>query len=94
MPNLCKLVWILRWGATLSRDEIAQTIHGLLNAGNVVMNCPAVEAGLVTLEAGRGFAGGVITREGAWLGGNCFVSFDKKVAELVTQQGQAARLLI
>lgn len=58
------------------------------------MNCPAVEAGLVALEAGRGFAGGVITRKGAWLGGNCFVSFDKKVAELVTQQGQAARLLI
>lgn len=32
LPNLCKSVWILRWSATLSRDEIAQTIHGLLNA--------------------------------------------------------------
>lgn len=88
------MVRILRCGAKLSRDDIAQAIHDLRNAGNVVMNCPAVEAGLIALEAGRDFVDGVITREGAWLGGNCFVSFDKKAAELVTQQGQAARLLI
>lgn len=94
LSSLCELVWILRRGAKLSRDDIAQTIRDLLNAGNVVMNRPAVEAGLAVLEAGGDFADGVIAHEGAWLGGDCFVSFDKKAVELVAQQGQAARLLI
>jgi predicted nucleic-acid-binding protein len=93
LPNLCELVWILRRGAKLSKEDVSQTIHDLLNAGNVAMNRPAVEAGLAMLEAGGDFADGVIAHEGAWLGGESFVSFDKQAVELVIRQGQPARLL-
>jgi predicted nucleic-acid-binding protein len=94
LPCLCELVWILRRGAKLSKDDVAATIRDLLDAGNVVMDRPAVEAGLASLEAGGDFADGVIAYEGRWLGGETFVSFDQQAVELVTQQGQAARLLV
>ncbi|MCH4550905.1 type II toxin-antitoxin system VapC family toxin [Rhizobium changzhiense] len=94
LPSLCELVWILRRGARLSKEDVSQTIHDLLNAANVAMNRPAVEAGLAMLEAGGDFADGVIAHEGAWLGGESFVSFDKQAVELVIRQGQPARLLV
>lgn len=93
LPCLCELVWILRRGAKLPKEEVAVTLRDLLNAGNVVMNRPAVEAGLAILEAGGDFADGIMAYEGNWLGGKTFVSFDKQAVELITQQGQAARLL-
>jgi predicted nucleic-acid-binding protein len=93
LPCLCELVWILRRGAKLPKEDVAVTIRDLLDAGNVVMNRPAVEAGLSILEAGGDFADGIMAYEGNWLGGETFVSFDKQAVELVTQQGQAARLL-
>ena len=68
-------------------------LSDLLDAGNVVMNRPAVEAGLSILAAGGDFADGVIAYEGNWLGGETFVSFDKKAVSLLTEQGQSARLL-
>lgn len=90
---LCELVWILRRGAKLPKEDVAVTVRDLLDAGNVVMNRPAVEAGLAVLEAGGDFADGIIAYEGSWLGGETFVSFDKKAVELVTRQGQTAQIL-
>ena len=69
LPCLCELVWILRRGAKLSKEDVAVTIRDLLDAGNVVMNRPAVEAGLAILEAGGDFADGIMAYEGNWLGG-------------------------
>ncbi|EGG79200.1 transposase subfamily [Gluconacetobacter sp. SXCC-1] len=57
------------------------------------MNRPAVEAGLALLEAGGDFADGVIAHEGVWLGGETFVSFDKKAVSLLKKQGEKTRLL-
>lgn len=57
------------------------------------MNRPAVEAGLALLEAGGDFADGVMAYEGAWLGGETFVSFDRQAVELLAAQGQTAQLL-
>ena len=88
LPCLCDLVWVLRRGAKLSVADVALTIRDLLGAGNVVMNRPAVEAGLAVLEAD-----GIMAYEGEWLGGETFVSFDRQAVALLTQQGQAARLL-
>lgn len=93
VPCLCELVWILRRGAKLPKEDVAMTIRDLLGAGKVVMNRPAVEAGLAHLEAGGDFADGVIAYEGNWLGGEIFASFDQKAIELVALQGQEARLL-
>lgn len=92
LPCLCELVWVLRRGAKLSQEDVALTIRDLLDAGNVVMNRPAVEAGLVLLEAGGDFADGVMAYEGAWLGGEIFVSFDRQAVDLLARQGQSAQM--
>ena len=93
LPCLCELAWILLRGAQFPKEKVAVAIRALLDAGNVVMNRPAVEAGLSILAAGGDFADGVIAYEGNWLGGETFVSFDKKAVALLTAQGQSARLL-
>lgn len=93
LPSLCELVWVLRQGVKLSSNDAAGAILALLNAEKVVMNRPAVEAGLAMLEAGGDFADGIIAHEGKWLGGETFVSFDKKAVALLSRQGEAARLL-
>ena len=93
LPSLCELVWVLRRGAKLSNEDVAVTLRDLLAADKVVMNRPAVEAGLAVLEAGGDFADGIIAYEGNWLGGETFVSFDKQAVELVGRQGQAAKFL-
>ncbi len=93
LPCLCELAWILLRGAQFPKEKVAVAIQALLDAGNVVMNRPAVEAGLSILAAGGDFADGVIAYEGNWLGGETFVSFDKKAVSLLTAQGQPARLL-
>lgn len=93
LPCLCELAWILMRGAQFPKEKVAVAIRALLDADNVVMNRPAVEAGLAILAAGGDFADGVIAYEGQWLGGETFVSFDKKAVELIAAQGQAVRLL-
>jgi predicted nucleic-acid-binding protein len=93
LPCLCELVWVLRQGAKLPKDDVATAIRSLLNVGNVVVNRPAAELGLAVLEAGGDFADGAIAYEGAWLGGETFVSFDKKAVALLSRQGEAARVL-
>ncbi|UTO27831.1 type II toxin-antitoxin system VapC family toxin [Bartonella harrusi] len=93
LPCLCELVWILRRGAKLSKEDIAITLRDLLTASNVVMNRPAVEAGLSILEAGGDFADGIMAYEGNWLGGKTFFSFDKQAINLLTKKGQKAKFL-
>ncbi|MFT4101620.1 MAG: type II toxin-antitoxin system VapC family toxin [Burkholderiaceae bacterium] len=93
LPSLCELVWILRQGAKLPKEDVSIAVRALLDAGNVVMNRPAVEAGLALLEAGGDFADGIMAHEGKWLGGETFVSFDKKAVKLLAEQGEAVRLL-
>ena len=93
LPCLCELVWVLRQGARLPKDDVATVVRSLLNAGNVVVNRPAAELGLAVLEAGGDFADGAIAYEGAWLGGEMFVSFDKQAVALLTRQGEAAQVL-
>ena len=93
LPCLCELVWILRQGARLTKEDAAAAIRALFDTENVVMNRAAVEAGLAMLEAGGDFADGIMAHEGIWLGGETFVSFDKQAVTLLSKRGQAARLL-
>jgi predicted nucleic-acid-binding protein len=90
---LCEMTWVLRTRYGVSRPAIAATIHELLETGNVLLDSAAVNAGLTTLEAGADFADGVIDYEGRWLGGETFVSFDKKAVAAITKQGMKAELL-
>ncbi|QQD71434.1 type II toxin-antitoxin system VapC family toxin [Acidithiobacillus ferrivorans] len=93
LPCLCEFVWVLLRVYSLQPTDAAAAIRALLAAANVEVNRPAVEAGLSVLEAGGDFADGVIAYEGNWLGGETFVSFDKKAASLFLAQGQSALLL-
>jgi predicted nucleic-acid-binding protein len=93
LPALCELVWVLSQGYKIASAEIAEAIRRLMNGANVVVNRPAVEAGLVLLDAGGDFADGIIAYEGRWLGAATFVSFDRKAVKLLEEQGESVRLL-
>jgi predicted nucleic-acid-binding protein len=93
VPALCELVWVLSQGYKIPAAEIAEAIRRLMNGANVVVNRPAVEAGLALLEAGGDFADGAIAYEGSWLGAEVFLSFDRKAVKLLRAQGKSVRLL-
>lgn len=93
VPVLCEFVWVLRRGYKKSISDISAAIHRLMKSANVVMNRPAIEAGLSAFDAGGDFADGVIAYEGGWLGAEEFVSFDSRAVSLLRSQSTRARLL-
>jgi predicted nucleic-acid-binding protein len=93
LTALCEFVWVLRRVYRFERQDISSAVEALLDARNVIVNRPAVDAGLAILRAGGDFADGIIAYEGAWLGGETFVSFDKKAVTLIAGQGQKTMLL-
>jgi predicted nucleic-acid-binding protein len=93
LPCLCEFVWVLRRVYHFRAQDIIAALDALLAAGNVLANRPAVDAGLAVLKAGGDFADGLMAYEGTWLGGDLFVSFDRKAVSLIAKQGQQARLL-
>jgi predicted nucleic-acid-binding protein len=93
LQALCEFAWVVGRQYQTAREDIAAAIRALLNTANVVVNRPAVEAGLAMLETGGDLADGVIAFEGGWLGGETFVSFDRKAVKLLSAQGQSVQLL-
>jgi predicted nucleic-acid-binding protein len=93
LPSLCEFVWVLRRVYQFGQEDIVAALEALLNAENVAVNRPAADAGLSMLKAGGDFADGLIAYEGAWLGGDTFVSFDKQAVSLLSDQGKRAKLL-
>jgi predicted nucleic-acid-binding protein len=91
---LCEFVWVLRQRYKFAPGAIAASIRDLLDAPNVAADRPKIEAGLRMLDAGGDFADGVIAYEGQWLGGETFVSFDKRAVDLLDEHGQFAVLLV
>lgn len=93
IPVFCEFVWVLRRGYKKSASDVSDAIRRLMKSAHVVMNRPAVEAGLSALDAGGDFADGAIAFEGNWLGAEEFVSFDSKAVSMLKSQGSPARLL-
>ena len=93
VPALCEFVWVLRRGYKKSVPEISDAIRRLMKSANVVVNRPAIDAGLSVLDAGGDFADGVIAYEGDWLGADEFVSFDSEAVSILRSQGARVRLL-
>lgn len=93
MPCLCEFVWVLSRSYDFGRAEVAHVVEALCNAPNVAVDRGAVRAGLAALKAGGDFADAVIAYEGKWLGGETFVSFDKKAISLLAKQGVRTQLL-
>jgi predicted nucleic-acid-binding protein len=90
---LCELAWVLDRSYGVERADISAAIRRILDMRNAVANRPAIEAGLAVLDAGGDFADGVIAFDGHWLGGETFVSFDKKAVKLLEGLGTASLLL-
>lgn len=90
---LCEFVWVLRQGYKLPASDVAASLRLLLASDNVATERHAAEAGLRLLDAGGDFADGALQFEGEWLGGQEFVSFDRKAVALLKDQGKRARLL-
>lgn len=93
LPCLCEFVWVLVTRYKFDRARIAQAIEWLCDSPNVSTDMPAVEKGLALLRAGGDFADGVIAQQGRWLGGETFVSFDKRAVAILTSRGIGAKLL-
>ncbi|RTM09456.1 MAG: PIN domain-containing protein [Hyphomicrobiales bacterium] len=90
---LCEFVWVLDRSYRVARLDISASIRRVLDMRNVVANRPTIEAGLAVLDAGGDFADGVIAFDGQWLGGETFVSFDRKAVKLVEGRGAPTLLL-
>jgi predicted nucleic-acid-binding protein len=89
----CEMVWLLRQRYKMPNAEIITVIQDYLETENVVTDTPAVQAGLDAMKAGADFADGIIAYEGRWLGGDTFVSFDKKAVQALTEQRLKTKLL-
>ncbi len=90
---LCEFARVLDRSYRVARPDISASIRRILDMRNVVANRPTIEAGLAVLDAGGDFADGVIAFDGQWLGGETFVSFDRKAVKLVEGQGTPTLLL-
>ena len=93
LPTLCEFVWILARGYRFGVSDITTAIHRLVASATVETDRPAAEAGLAMLEAGGDFADGIIVSEGRRLGGEVFVTFDRRAARLSKAMGGQTRLL-
>jgi len=91
LPALCELVWVLSHRYGLPAGDIADAMRRLTGSAKVLADRPAIEAGLISLEGGGDFADGVIAYEGERLGGEEFVSFDRRAVKLIAAQGRPAR---
>jgi predicted nucleic-acid-binding protein len=92
LPVLCEFVWVLARGYHFEASEIAAAIRRLIESTTVAVDRDAVESGLQFLETGGDFADGVIAYEGAQLGGDVFVSFDREAVALARAVGIPAAL--
>jgi predicted nucleic-acid-binding protein len=93
VPVLCELVWVLRRVYGLDRGDCLEAITALLASRSVVVDRPAVEAGLRLLAAGGDFADGVIALEGRALGAQALITFDREAARLLQQGNEPVVLL-
>jgi predicted nucleic-acid-binding protein len=93
LPALCEFAWVLARGYRWTASEILGFIKALVSSPSVRIDRAAVEAGLAMLKAGGDFADGVIAFDGRRLGGEIFVSFDRKAVALVAAHGGNAHLL-
>lgn len=86
-----EFVWVLRSIYRFSRPEVARAVETLIGSTKVVTDAIAIRAGLSVHLAGGDFADGVIAAAGAGMGGETFVSFDRKAISRIMDLGLNAR---
>jgi predicted nucleic-acid-binding protein len=93
LPSMCEFVWVLTRAYKRSVAEVVAAVRALVEGASVLVDRPAVEAGLAVLESGGDFADGVIAFEGRRAGGEVFATFDEKAPALIRAAGGETRLL-
>ena len=91
VPVFCELVWTMRRLYRRQPDEIADAVEAILRVATVVTDRLAVEAGLRILRTGGDFADGAIAWQGAAMGGDTFITFDRQAVHLLTAAGLSAQ---
>ncbi len=94
LQALCELSWVLRSRYRRRPREIAAVIKRLMLTPNVLMDRPAVTAGLAILDAGGDFADGIIHHDGRRLGGDVFATFDVEAGTLLQAAGDDVVILL
>jgi predicted nucleic-acid-binding protein len=89
-PALCEFAWVLGGVYGFGRADVSRAIETLISGRNIVVDEMAIEAGLALLADGGDFADGVIAYLGQTMGGDTFVSFDKKAVKKLAAQGRDA----
>ncbi len=90
---ICEAIWVLRSRYKVGKEQLRAFVKHLLNTDKLLLDRTAVEAGLSMMEQGGDFADGIIAIDGRRLGGETFISFDKKAVALLTASGLNCRLL-
>jgi predicted nucleic-acid-binding protein len=93
LTSVCEFVAVVRSVYKVTREDVTAALRALIHAVNVEANLPAIEAGMAVMNAGGDFTDGVIAYEGQWMGGETFVSFDRKAFPVAVVLGQKAKLL-
>lgn len=88
---LCEFAWVLDRTYRLPRESVALSIRAIVQRANVTTDPRAVDAGLSVLEAGGDFADGVIAQVGVSMGGETFVSFDRRAVDRIRGIGFPAQ---
>lgn len=91
LPALCEFVWVMSRGYKIASPQISEAIRRLIDGEKIIVNRAAAEAGLQMMENGGDFAEGVIAYEGRWMGGDVFVSFDRRAVKLLAAHGRKAQ---
>ena len=87
VPVFCEFAWVLQRGYGYGTGEIAAAIKAIAAIDAVVIDSPAVDAGLAALRAGGDFADGAIAAQGERLGGTVFASFDRGAVARLQRYG-------
>ncbi len=93
LTALCEFVWVLKSVYHFPATDIAHAVRTLLNVANVATDRPSAELGLMVLESGGDFADGIIAAEGYSLGGEVFVTFDRKASQRIAGLSLPTHLL-
>ena len=85
----CETVWVLLKVYQQDKRVLCTQLMDFVTHPKLVYDCPIITAGLALMQQGGDFADGVNEAAGKALGAETFVTFDRKAAKLLKQQGCA-----
>lgn len=90
---ICEMVWVLSRRYRLKMENICLSLMDLVSDERVHCDREAINAAIAFVRAGGDFADGMVEYQGRRLGGQTFVTFDRKAASLIRRLGRESRLL-